>query len=143
MKLTVQRVMDVLPFITAIINDGRKLPQKGAYRLARMYAKLLPEFEVANKQRNALIRAYDFPLMVSPRASAEDPLGQGPKVPSGEFTVPLDKLEEFNAAWKEIGEQEIEVDIQPAPLEQFDLGPNFPASIEAHELAVLGELVEG
>lgn len=36
MKLTVQRVMDVLPLITAIINEKRPMPQKGKYRLAQL-----------------------------------------------------------------------------------------------------------
>lgn len=144
MKLKVQHVMDALLLITAIIQEKRKLPQKGGYRLARLHAKLLPEFTTANEQRNALIKAYDFPLMVEGPRSHEDRLHMrnGPMVPSDQFTVPPDKLEEFAANWAKIAEEEIEVDCQPIPLEQLDLGPNVPGSIEAHEFAVLGDLVQ-
>lgn len=141
MKLTVQHVFDALPVITNIIRENRPMPQKGKYRLARLHAKLLPEYATAAEQRDGMIKAYDFPLMVPPAPSAENPMGDGPKVPSGEFTVPPEKLAEFNAAWAEVAKEEIEVDVQPIPFAQLDLGDDKDGSISASELVILGDLV--
>lgn len=143
MKLTVQRVMEVVPLITAIITEKRPMSQKGAYRLARLHAKLQPEFAMAHAQRDAMIKAYDTPEMIAPPPSAADPLGQGPAVPTGNYTVPPDKLEQFIAAWAEFAKEEIEVDVQPIPLGQLDMGDDKAASINALELVILGDLVEG
>lgn len=143
MKLTVQRIMEVVPLIHAIITEKRPLPQKGAYRLARLHAKLQPEFATAHAQRDAMIRAYDTPELAPPPKSAADPLGQGPDVPTGNYMVPADKLEEFTAAWDEIAKEAIEVDLQPIPLEQLDLGDDKAACVNALELVVMGDLVEG
>lgn len=132
MKLTAGRVFDVLPAITQIINEDRPMPQKGKYRLARLYSKLLPEFEVIAKQRDALIRAYDSPQMMS---------DNGVLVPTGEFTVPFDKLAEFNLSWAEIAKEEIDVDIQPIPFAHLDLGDDRNGALSAAELIALGDLV--
>jgi hypothetical protein len=57
------------------------------------------------------------------------------------WKVPADKMPEFTAAWAEIAAQEIEVDVQPIPLSQLDLGDGVDGSIEANEFIVLGDLV--
>lgn len=128
MKLTVQQVFDALPVITNIINERRPIPQKGAYRLARLHAKLLREYATISEQRDGMIKAYDTPEMVH-------------DAPTGNFTVPANKLAEFNAAWADVAKEEIEVDVQPVPLAQLDLGDDKAASINAHELVILGDLV--
>lgn len=131
MKLKVEQVFDGCLVLSQIIREKRPAPQKGAYRLARMHAKLLPEFQTIAAQRDALITAYDH------------------KVPSAipgapdENRVPDDKLTEFQEAWKKIAEEEIEVDVEPIPLSQLDLGDSVAASITASELITLGELVTG
>lgn len=141
MKLSVQQIFEALPVITVIIQQGRQMPQKGAYRLARLHAKLLPEFQTIAVQRDGKIKAYDFPLMMPPKPSAQDPLGQGPMVPRGEYTVPPEKLEEFTAWWTDFGSETVEVDVQPIPLAQLDLGDSVAATVTAAELSILGDLV--
>ncbi len=86
----------------------------------------MPEFTTIANQRDALITAYDH----------REPDAAG-------FSVPNDKMPEFNEAWKKIGEEEIEVEVEPLPLEQFDFGDNSPGVLSAGELAVLGDLVKG
>lgn len=141
MKLTLQQVLDVTVVVSTIIREQRPLPTKGKYRLARMHAKLLPEFNVATAQRDALIKAYDFHEMVPPAPSAEDPLGQGMFVPSEQFSVPPDKIEEFNAAWAPLAAETIEIDVEPIPLHQLDLGYAQDGGIHANEFIALGNLV--
>ncbi len=136
MKLTVQKVMDATLTISAIIREARPMPQKGKYRLARMHAKLLPEFTIINEKRDELIKAYDYHPMVEGPGGPLDT-----QVKSENFAVPTDKMEEFGKARKEIADEEIELDVEPMPLAQLDLGDNADGSIEASELIVLGELV--
>lgn len=141
MKLKAGHVWEATQMVAQIIRAGRPMPQKGKYRLARMHAKLMPEFTIINDQRDALIRSYEFHAKVNGPSTREDPLGQD-IIDSPEFTVPANKLEEFSAAWAKIAEEEIEVDVQPIPLAQLDLGDDTNGSVEASELAVLGTLVE-
>ena len=141
MKLTVQKVLDTTLTLTNIINRAPAMPIKGKYRLARMHAKLLPEFNLANAKRDELITAYGFhPMEQVPAPTETEPLGIEVRT-SDKFAVPPDKLAEFAAAWKEIAEEEIEVDVQPIPLAQLDLGDDKNGSLEAHEIIVLGDLV--
>lgn len=150
MKLKVQQVFDATLTLSQIIRDQNGVPradgttaiprpmsQKGKYRLARMHAKLLPEYTVANERRDAMIKAYDHHPMVPANDGAEG------MVTSPEFRVPDDKLPEFNAAWGEIAEQEIELDVEPIPLAMLDLGDTTDGSIQAAELILLGDLVAG
>lgn len=135
MRLKVQHVMDATLVISQIIRDQRPLPLKGNYRLARMHAKLLPEFTLANEQKDGMIRAYNTPLMV-PVLGEPDVM-----TPTDQFMVPADKQAEFDGAWKQIGDQEIEIDVEPIPLDQLDLGNGNTAAIQANELITLGDLV--
>ena len=138
MKLKVQHVMDAILTISRIIREQRPLPQKGAYRLARMHAKLLPEFQTINGRRDAMITAYNHHEMIDGKDNAGLPtLTENP-----EFSVPVDKMSEFTAAWAEIGAEEIEVEVEPIPLSYLDLGPSIECAIRADELIVLGDLVK-
>lgn len=141
MKMTVLQVFEAAPLIAAIIREQRRLPLKGAYRLARMHAKLAPEYALAAEKHDALIVAYNHFEMVPPPKSKEDPLGQGPFVQSELNSVPADKMGEFRAKWKEIAEEVIDIDIEPISLALLDLGDAVPCSIQASELVMLGELV--
>lgn len=137
MKLKVQHLMDAVLVISQIIReqgqDLRPMPQKGRYRLARMHAKLLPEFTTINTKRDEMISAYGYHQLV---AGPDDT-----QVESANFAVPADKMDEFTAAWKEIAGEEIEVDVEPIPLAQLDLGDGTDGSISANEFIVLGALV--
>lgn len=123
MQLKVQHVFDATLVVARIINENRPMPQKGKYRLARLHAKLLPEFTTIAARRDEMITAFDH---VNESA-----------VP----TVPPDKMAEFNAAWAELGNEVIEVDVEPIPLACLDLGDAVVGTIQAAELIALGELV--
>lgn len=133
MKLKAQHVMDATLTISKIIRETRPMPQMGKFYLARMHAKLLPEFNIINAHRDERIKAYDHREMVT--------LGDGTGEPTGEFSVPLNKMPEFTAAWREFGDTEIEVDVTPIAIRFFDTLNTENGSIEASELITLGELV--
>lgn len=135
MQLTVQQVMDATLVISQIIREERPMPQKGKYLLARMHAKLIPEFTTINEQRDALIKAYDH------RQQIEG--ADGIMVDGENYAVPMDKMPEFNEAWKKIGDEMIDVGVEPIPLAAIDLGSMSDGSISAKELITLGDLVKG
>lgn len=146
MKLSIQHVMDATLVISQIIREDRKLPQKGKYRLARMHPKLNKEFATVNAQRDEMIIAYGFHPKV-PNPAFNQPAEEGVDVPefieSPEYAVPADKLEEFQAKWSEFADQEIEINIEPIPLEQLCFpGDAEDGSITAHEFIILGDLVK-
>ncbi len=128
MKLTADQVYSATLVVAQIIRENRPMPQKGKYWLARLHAKLLPEFNPISERRDAMITAFDY-----------HPEVDGVQLP--QFAVPPDKAAEFAAAWKEIGEQEIDADVQPVSLACLDLGDNADGSITASELLALGDLV--
>ena len=136
MKLTVQHAYDATLLVAQIIRERRPFPQKGAYRLARMHAKLLPEFTTINTQRDAMIKVYDHHPML-PGANPGDP-----DMASEEFSVPVDKMPEFAEAWGKIAVEEIDIDVEPIPLSYLDMGDVHTGSIDAGELIVLGDLVK-
>lgn len=146
MKLKLQHLMDATMALRGIIDRNDPMPQKGKYRVARMYDKLEREFQIINKRRNEMITAYNTPQMIlnpawKPDGSVSPDVPQFISSPT-EFMVPPDKLPEFTQAWEEIGKEEIEVDVQPIPLEQLCLAdPKVDGGIAANELIVLGDLV--
>lgn len=131
MKLTVQHVFNVTQILATIIREKRPLPIKGAYRVARLHAKLAPEFDTIAQKRDAMIMAYGH--KARPDGAPDDV----PEVP----TVPADKMAEFLANWSALAAEEIEVAVEPIPLSQLDLGDDVAGSITAAELIVLGDLV--
>ncbi|MGC8534916.1 MAG: hypothetical protein ACP5QR_05210 [Rhizomicrobium sp.] len=131
MKLTVQQVFDATIVVDHIIRSQRKLPQKGKYRLARLHAKLAPEFKLLNERRDEMIKAYDY----------HPPVADGQPAAADAYAVPADKMAEFAAAWADIAKEVIEVDVEPVPLAQLDLGDDVDGAIEVHELVALGDLV--
>lgn len=137
MRMKAQQVFDATLVVSTIIRENRAMPTKGKYRLARLHAKLLPEFQTLSGQRDAMITAYDHHPMIK----AKDAAGVETEVLSTEFGVPADKLAEFAAAWNEIGDQEIEVDVESVPLAYLELADSVDGSVTAHELVTLGDLV--
>lgn len=144
MKLTVEHILDATIVLSVILRDqnglqredgrlvGRPMPQSGKYRLTRLHAKLMPEFKLAMEQRNAMIKAYDYPEIKEV---------DGKPVETGNFTVPSDKLEEFTAAWREISIQIVDVDVEPIPFDQLDLGNAVDGCITPAEFEALGDLI--
>lgn len=138
MKLKVQQVMDAVLVLAQIINEQRAMPQLGKYRLARMHARLLPEFKVMDAKRDEMIKAYG-----NPQTKVEN-LANGEVLITpieGQWQVPPEHMPEFIAAWKEIGDAEIEVDVLPIPLSALTLPAGGDGAIEASELITLGELI--
>ena len=139
MKLKVQHVMDAAIVLTTIINDQLPMPQKGKYRIARMHAKLLPEFKIIDARRADMIKAYGVPQM---RADKNEETGEVTltSIPD-QWQVPPEKMPEFTAAWKIVGDEEIDVDIEPIPLSSLSLSDSEDGAVAAHQLITLGELV--
>ena len=127
MKLKVHQVFGAMQALDAIIRDKRPMPQLGKFRLARMQAKLLPEFQTANAQRAELIRKYGQPRL------------------DGQTEVTRENMALFNAEWEPIAEADVEVDVGPIRLCDLDLSnegdPVLNGALEASELLLLGDLV--
>jgi hypothetical protein len=134
MKLTVQQIYDATETLAAIIRERRPMPQRGKFLLARMHAKLLPEYNIANEHRVDLIKSYGF--------HPKEKLENGIEIDSEGFAVPEGKLAEFRESWGKIASESIEVDIEPIALTALDLGAMANGSIEANEMIVLGELIK-
>jgi len=134
MKLKAQDLYSATLIVAAIVREQRPMPLKGKYRLARLHAKLLPEFSLLDAQRDEMIKAYDH------KEKIRDASGEIVGVAEN-FSVPAGKLAEFAEAWGKIVEEEIEVDVEPIPLAQLDLGDAVDGSLHASELIGLGGLV--
>lgn len=139
MKLKIGHVFAAAETVTRIINEARPLPQKGSYRLARLYAKLKPEYDLIVSRRNAMIEAYGHKERVHQVGANGEPVvfdgnGTALMVEAPNFSVPMDKMPEFSKAWAEVAAEEIEVAVEPIPLDQLD-------NISAAELIVLDDLV--
>lgn len=140
MKMTIEQLMTRMAIVTTLINENRPMPLKGRYRLTRLHAKMLPEYNVVDAQRSEMIRAFDYhePTM------GKDESGEMVEVGHAEaFSVPPDKMKgEWAKQWAEFASEEIEIEgIQPIPLSQIDLGENVNASISATEIWQLGDLI--
>lgn len=130
MKITADRVLVALPILDKIIAEKRPLTIKGAYRVARMHAKLLPEFRLIEERRDALITAYDYKGVPDGAPADSEPVPM----------VPPDKVAEFVASWNQVALEEIEFDLLPIPLAY--LGPaDAESPISAAEMLMLGELL--
>jgi hypothetical protein len=144
-KLTADRILISLQIISSIIREKRPMPQKGKFAFARMHAALLPEFKTINEQRDEIIKAYDFHPMVprpaKPTDSEEDFAKGFVMELSEDFAVPEDKMAEFAEKWKEIGETEITLNVEPISIKLFDLGAMTDGSIEANEILEMGDLI--
>lgn len=149
MQLTGQQVFDATQVLWRIMNEKRALPQKGAYRVARMHSKLAPEFDLLNAQRTAMIIAYGYkrPMLRGVRLTEAELEGLKDHADGGEVfmqdAVPDDKMEEFSAKWDELAKMELKIEVQPIPIDQLSLGDDQEGSISIEEFKILGDLVEG
>ncbi len=153
MKLKLQNLMDATLILRAIISQQRPMPLKGKYRVSRMFAKLAPEFDRINAERDDLIRSYNTHQKIRVPMSKEESaavLAANPdegvidlfkEIDGPEFVVPPEKTEEFHAAMAERMSADIEIDVEPIPLAMLDLGDDVDGAIEANELQALGDLV--
>jgi len=163
MQIKAKTIFEALPVITAIIEQARPMPQGGKFRLARMHRVLLPEYTTINETRNTLIKAYNHHPMV-PRGSEMTPADMqalkaslqpvegktdgeqlsellNEMVPSKEFSVPDDKMPEWQAEMDKIFAEEITIQIQPIPISMLSPSNAPNGSIEASEIAVMDGLV--
>lgn len=134
MLLKIGHVFQAAETVTAIINSNRPLPGKGAYRLSRLYGKLKTEYDLIVARRNSMIATYGHKEMLTAKDMAT---GEDVQTEAQNFSVPMDRMTEFTAAWAEVCAEEIEVSVEPIPLSQ--LGD----VITAGEYVVLGDLVNG
>lgn len=142
MKLKVGHIFQAAPLITRIINEGRPLPQKGNYWMARLYDRLKPEHELIVARRNAMISAYDHKaLAIDGNVVEDNEENRLHARASMQPAVPDDKMPEFTAAWADIANEEIEVPVQPIPLDKLSFGDDVAGSITANEFIVLADLV--
>ena len=125
MKLTVAQVRDATLVISQIIREQRPMSQRGKFRLARLHAKLLPEFNTIEAQRDALIKEHGSLLE-----------GETDK-----WSVNPEHMDAFNEAWAAVAGEEIEVDATPIPIGELDAPGVANGSIEAHEIIVLGDMI--
>lgn len=149
MRLTGQKIFDATLTLAKIIDDKRPLPGKGAYRVVRMHTKLLAEFNVLNTQRTAKIATYGHEAWADRggniAVSAEDAIEWNKTAADDkkfvlQSCVPADKMPDFVSWWGEIASVEIDVNVEPIPIDQLCLDGK-EASITFAEFAVLGELV--
>lgn len=140
MKLTVGHVYQATEMVTKIINENRPLSQKGAYRFARLYSKLKPEYDTIAARRNAMIEAYGHHEMVTAKNMET---GEDVQTEAQAFSVPMNLMPEFIKAWAEVAGEEIDVDVEPIPLDQISAPHSDVAVVSAGELIILDELVRG
>ena len=140
MKLTIQHIFDATPVLNGIKNDNRPIPAKGKYRISRMLRAIQPEWELIAERYNVMVRAYGHkrPLIDGRRVTEEEASTHADVVMQD--AVPDDKWEEFVAAWKVVGAEEVEVAVEPIPLDQLCIDGREDG-ITIAELSVLDTLV--
>ena len=142
MKLTVQQVFDITPLLAKIKEENRPLPSKGKYRIARLHRKMEAEWNTIAERYNAMIKTYDHkrPMIDGKVVTVEEAEGAANVVMQD--AVPDDKMPEFLAKWKDLAAEEIEVAVEPIPLDQLCID-GAEGGISIAEFSVLDTLVEG
>lgn len=155
MKVKAQTIFDALPVITAIIDQRRPMPQAGKYRLARMHAKLLPEWKVLNDQRNELVKTHGapkkihkpievgetIPLLEGETAEEATKRRMGEMIDSDDFEVPAEKMPAFMADLEKVMVEEIDITVNAIPIGMLSPANADNGSVEAGEIALMGELI--
>jgi hypothetical protein len=131
MKLKAGMIVDAFTVLTTIINEKRPMTPKAGYRVARLHDKLERDARVVQVQHDNLVRELGEETFHE--------IGDGEakkRIPTG-HKVKDENMEEFQKRWAEIAGEEVEVDVQPLPLEV--LGDN--GGILPNEFKLLGPLV--
>ena len=124
LTLTLKQVHEATLTLIGIINRKAPMPQKGKYRIERMYAKLKPEYDPIEARRLEMRTGYlDGNSM------------------DAEPQIPPEKVPDFLKAWEDFAKDTIEITVEPIPLDQLCLDASTNGSIEAFEFASLGDLV--
>ena len=131
MKIAAKTVYEATPILAAVINQDRPMPQKGKYRIARLHAKLYPEWRLLEDRRESILAAYRVSTVVKNEDGSEGTL----------TAIPDDQLPTAEAEWLAILSTEIDLDVEPIPLAAVDLGDNTNGSLSAQDLMSLGDLV--
>ena len=95
MKLKAGQILDAFIVLTAIINDQRKLPQKGKFRVARCRAQLETEATRIQKERDEIVFELGEHKLVM--------IEGGPTEDKG-WEVPPEKMPEFKKRWEALPE---------------------------------------
>lgn len=130
MKLKASEVFAAYLTLNAIVSEKRALPQAGKFLIGRAFRQLRPDFTEISEERDALIAEFGEDEM------AESPDGAAP---TGKKLVKPNSpnAAKFAAAWKVIADRELEVAVEPVPLDTL----GSEGTIEAHEFDALGDLV--
>lgn len=137
MKTTVGRICDAMSALTTIGNrTTAAIPNKGRYQLARLRAKLQPEYDTIQKQRDQMIETIGVKQTVN--------AGEGQMVETGNYIIPPEKTREWSDAWAEFAKEEIDLpDIAALKYETFHAGDDrADGGLEVGELMLLGEFID-
>ena len=139
MKIKVAELHLAYPKITSIISEKREMPMKAQYRFARLHAKLAGEFKTIAEQWDKLVMQYGKQVMKQTEKYGDNGEVIVELEPTGNWEIEetSESMAAFRADWQKIADEEIDVDIQPIPLEC--LGDN--GVILSHEFIALGPLV--
>jgi len=145
-KLTVDQLLVAMTTVSTILRERRPMPQRGKFAFAKMHTALMDDFKKHSEHRDELIATYGHketlrrPALPE-RDSVEDVARGYAEMPAVEFSVPQDKLKDFDEKWKIFGEEEIELDVKPISLKLFDLGTGTDGSVEGAEIIDMGALI--
>lgn len=119
MKMKVQEMMDA--YLCAVRLSQTELPFRASYWISRMIAKLMNEFEVAEKKRIELVKKH----------GVEKKKQQGDAEVSEGWAVPPEKIEEFRKEFDAISQDEIDVEVKALNISVFDGAKLKPADLVA------------
>lgn len=113
MKITIVQVLGAVSALNQLA--GKPFPPAASLKIARLASKLIPEAELAEKQRLKLIEDFGATL-------SED--GKVWKFPD------LEAGRKYEAAWKEITDSEINVHLDALPLQALGDAELTPAVMQ-------------
>lgn len=113
MKLTIAQVLGAVSALNELA--GKAFPPATSLRIARLSARLQPEADLAEKQRLALIEKAGAKLSEDRRAFEFPDEAAGRK---------------FEAEWREVLATEIDVHVDPLPLQALGSTELTPATMK-------------
>lgn len=144
-KLTIDKLLTGMTTVSTILRERRPMPQRGKFAFAKMHTALMDDFNKYSAQRDELIATYGYKAMLrrpaGPGDTDEDIARGYAEKEAEEFSVPQDKLKDFEEKWKILGEEEIEIDVKPISIKLFDLGTGTDGSVEGAEIIDMGNLI--